>query len=89
MMINFLGSSPSAHIKCKYDLLGLPLHLTRYTNGVPRATLKPAGEREIDRRLSVNIKTTPVKSTTAKKQLKPAKEKANPTKKTPPRKNTI
>ena len=31
VLINFLGSSPSATIKMKYDQHGLPLHLSRYT----------------------------------------------------------
>ena len=66
VMINCLGSSPSTTIKHKYDHHGLPLHLTRYTKGLPHAPLKPVGERQIEKRLSVktNIQTTSVKDKT-------------------------
>ena len=53
--------------------------------GSSPSTLKPAGECEIDRRLSINIQTPPAKSTTARKQLRLAKEMPNLSKKTPPR----
>ena len=38
-MISFLGSCPSTHVKFRYDLLGLPQHLARYTKGIPRRYL--------------------------------------------------
>ena len=49
--------------------------------------MKPAGEREIDLRLT--LKPAPAKTNSSKKQKRPAKEMPNTSRKTPPRANLV
>ena len=51
-MISFLGSCPQTHIIFKYNVHGLPEHLSVYSRGVARMNPSPPGQRSIDSRLA-------------------------------------
>ena len=51
-MISFLGSCPTTHIIFRYNIHGLPEHLSVYSKGVARMNPSPPGQRSIDSRLA-------------------------------------
>ena len=69
--INNLGSDPEATVKMRYNQVGLPKHLVKYSKGIPREIQNARGDRTIARRLTIitSIKKTTTRGESSKKSL--------------------